>query len=132
MEFFRREGVTNSMATRCNAACTLFLVLCALVGCKKEDKPKPQPAAANGSVPAPATPVTPPQSATAKSTPLVSLTDRNAQPTVLASPPPDMFDLKAHPDASILTAMDINKLSDSERQLGSRHGARRTSSTRMV
>jgi len=118
MEFFRREGVTNSMATRCTAGCALFLVLCVLVGCKKEDKPKPQPAAANGSVPAPATPVTPPQSATAKSTPLVSLTDRNAQPTVLASPPPDMFDLKAHPDASILTAMDINKLSDSERQFG--------------
>jgi hypothetical protein len=29
-----------------------------------------------------------------------------------------MFDLKAHPDASILTAMDINKLSESERQFG--------------
>ena len=31
---------------------------------------------------------------------------------------PTCFDLKAHPDASILTAMDINKLSESERQFG--------------
>ncbi|HYK49481.1 MAG TPA: hypothetical protein VEU94_07125 [Terriglobales bacterium] len=37
---------------------------------------------------------------------------------MLSTPPPEMFDLKAHPDASILTAMDINKLSESERQFG--------------
>ena len=29
-----------------------------------------------------------------------------------------MFDLKAHPDATILSAMDINKLTESERQFG--------------
>lgn len=37
---------------------------------------------------------------------------------MLASPPPDMFDLKAHPDATILSAMDINKLTETERQFG--------------
>ena len=58
------------------------------------------------------------QPSQAKSKPLVSLTDRNAEPKVMAMPPPDMFDLKAHPDASILTAMDIDKLSETERQFG--------------
>jgi hypothetical protein len=84
-----------------------------LSGCKKEDKSKQQPpetTAADSPKPVP-------QSPQAKRTP-VSLTDRNAKPTVLSTPPPDMFDLKAHPDASILTAMDINKLSESEREFG--------------
>ena len=96
-------------------ACTLSLALCALSGCKKEDKSTrqpPQTTAANSPKPVPA-----PQSSQTTHK-LVSLTDRNAEPTVLASPPPDMFDLKAHPDATILSAIDINKLSESERQFG--------------
>ena len=106
----------NSMIIRCALACMLALGVCALSGCKKkEEQPKPQSTAANQSNLS--SPVAQPQSQL-KSTPLVSITDRNAEPTVLSTPPPGMFDLAAHPDASILTAMDIDKLSETERQFG--------------
>jgi hypothetical protein len=111
----RTASPLTASATRWALACTLSLALCAFSGCKKEDKSNqhpPQTAAVDSPKPAPA-----PQPFQSKRTP-VSLTDRNAEPTVLSTPPPDMFDLKAHPDASILTAMDINKLSESERQFG--------------
>jgi hypothetical protein len=111
------RGISSWTATsvRGAIACTLSLALCALSGCKKEDKSNRQPPetiAADSAKPIPA-----PQSSQAKRT-RVSLTDRKAEPTMLSTPPPDMFDLKAHPDASILTALDINKLSESERQFG--------------
>jgi hypothetical protein len=103
--------VNDSKAVQYGLACLLSLVLCASSGCRKQqEQPGQQAAAANREATAPP--------AQLKATPLVSLTDRNAHPAVLASPPPDMFDLKAHPDATILSAMDINKLTDSERQFG--------------
>lgn len=105
----------TAMAARSALACTLSLALCALSSCKKEDKSNRQPP--QTAAPDSPKPVPTPQSFQTKRTP-VSLTDRNAEPTVLSTPPPDMFDLKAHPNASILTAMDINKLSESERQFG--------------
>ena len=115
MSYHRVEGARNAKTIRYALACALLLMLCAPSGCKKEDKPNSTPKTAADSSPA-ATPVAP--QSQAKSKPLVSITDRNAEPTVLASPPPDIFNLNAHPDASILTAMDINKLSESERQFG--------------
>lgn len=108
--------MNNSKTIRCTLACILALGLCALSGCKKKEDKSDQPSStANQSNPS--SPVTQPQSRL-KSTPLVSITDRNAEPAVLTTPPPGMFDVTAHPDASILTAMDINKLSESERQFG--------------
>ena len=111
----RVASLLTASATRWALAGTLSLALCALSGCKKEDKSNQHPlqtTAEDSPKPAPA-----PQPFQSKRTP-VSLTDRNAEPAVLSTPPPEMFDLKAHPDASILTAMDINKLSESERQFG--------------
>src|SRR5579859_2542779 len=107
-EFWSSDGRPSSLtmkANRCALVCTLSLTLtlCVLSGCKKkEEKSNQQPTPTTA--PASTTPVAPPQ-AQAESKPFVSLTDRNAEPTVLSTPPPDMFDLKAHPDASILTAM---------------------------
>jgi len=105
--------VNHARTIRLVLVCMLFLGLCALSGCKKNDEQPNQP-----SVTGKSGPVAPSQPSQPKSTPLLSLTDRNTEPKVLATPPQDMFDLKAHPDASILTAMDINKLSESERQFG--------------
>ena len=110
--------MSNRVAGRYALVCVLSLTVCAQSGCrKKEEAPHPQPtpapAPANKPVPNPTTPPPPITHA-----PLASLTDRNAEPAVLATPPPDMFDLNAHPDASILSAVDISKLSDSERQFG--------------
>ncbi len=105
--------MSNSAAIRCFLSCMLALGLCALSGCKKkEEQPSQQSKTANSGPAAPA----PASSANPK--PFASLSDRNAQPTVLATPPPGMFDLSAHPDASILTAININSLSESEREFG--------------
>ena len=91
----------------------LALGLCALSACKKkEEQPSQQSPSANS------VPVAPAQSSQTIPKPFSSLTDRNAQPAVLTTPPPGMFDLKAHPDASILTAMDVNSLSETEREFG--------------
>ena len=118
MNFRRRERVSNSKTIRYVLAATLLLGLCATNGCKKEEEQTSLPTTANHSLPASSRPGAPPRSSQVKSTPLVSLTDRNAEPNVLASPPPGMFDLSAHPDASILSAVDINQLSESEREFG--------------
>ena len=105
--------MNQSRTIRWAVLVVLSMNLWALSGCKKKDEqPSQNAATANSGAGRPSQP------SQVKSTPLVSLTDRNAQPTVMATPPPDMFDLKAHPDASILTAMDINKLSETERQFG--------------
>jgi len=105
--------MNNWRTIRWVLACMLALGLCTLIGCKKkEEQPSQQSITAN-SVPAPPVPAPP-----ARTKPFASLTDRNAQPTVLATPPAGMFDLSAHPDASILTAININSLSDSEREFG--------------
>jgi hypothetical protein len=105
--------VNYSRTIRCAFACMLALGLFALSGCKKKEEQPNQPSpTANRPSAAPA------QSSPAKPRSIASLTDPNAEPTVLATPPPGMFDLKAHPDASILSALDINKLSESERQFG--------------
>ena len=105
--------MSNSGTIRCILSCMLALGLCTLIGCKKkEEQPSQQ------SIPANSGPAAPAPTSLAKSKPFASLTDRNAQPTVLATPPPGMFDLSAHPDASILTAININSLSESEREFG--------------
>lgn len=105
--------MNNWRTIRWVLACMLALALGALSGCKKkEEQPSQQPITANSG---PAAPVPAPP---ARSKPFASLTDRNAQPTALTAPPPGMFDLNAHPDASILTAININSLSESEREFG--------------
>lgn len=105
--------MSNSATIRCILFCMLALGLCALSGCKnKEEQPSQQSITAN-SGPAASTPASP-----AKSKPFASLTDPKAQPMVLNTPPPGMFDLSAHPDASVLTAININSLSESEREFG--------------
>lgn len=87
MSVSRAEGMRNGKTIRYALACVLFLLLCAPSGCKKEDKPTPTPKTTADSSPAP-TPVAP--QSQARSKPLVSITDRNAEPTVLASPPADI------------------------------------------
>ncbi|HTQ96152.1 MAG TPA: hypothetical protein VMH89_05065, partial [Candidatus Acidoferrum sp.] len=105
--------MNHGSAIRCALFSILVLGLSGSSGCKRKDeKPNQKPTTA-AAEPAVSTPLS-----QAKSKPLVSLTDRNATPSVLATPPSGMFDLKAHPDASILIAMDINNLSESERQFG--------------
>ena len=102
--------MNHSKGVRSCLACAIVLALGASSACTSQHEQPRRQSPPGKSEPGPPSQV--------KSTPLVSITDRNAEPTVLAAPPADMFDLKAHPDATILSAMDISKLTDSERQFG--------------
>jgi hypothetical protein len=95
----------------------LATALGVLPGCKKASPPQP----AQNSAQHPDAPIAQPDAPEPipQTTPSVfQLTDPNAEPLQSNNPPEEVFDLKANPGATVLTAIDVTKMSSTELQYG--------------
>jgi hypothetical protein len=93
------------------------IVTVGMFGCRKTAPPQQHAKAA------PAAP--PPSSAAGSSTAipfpsgsLPQYSDPNAEPAKASTPPADIFDIAANPGATVLTPVDIHKLSQTEQEYG--------------
>ena len=95
-----------------------MVALGTLPGCKKSSPPPPTTTSSSPQSAPQAAGQILPKSVQQKPAALPQITDPNAEPTRSDSPPAEIFDLKANPGATVLTTLDIHKLSPTEMRYG--------------